>query len=66
MDVGCNVSLCCIDVYLSTFFIYCSNASHLLGFYIVAIIRLSEVTLSSHLPLAETLKMAVLGIIHFQ
>jgi len=54
-----------LDAYLSTVVIKCSNASHLLGFYIVAIIHLLEVTPSSHLPLAEALKMAVLGILHY-
>ena len=63
--LGVMFHVCCIDAYLSTVFIKCSNASHLLGFYIVAIIHLPEVTPSSHLPLAEALKMSVLGILNY-
>jgi hypothetical protein len=55
--LGVMFYVCCIDAYLSTVFIKCSNASHLLGFYVVAIIHLSEVTL----PHAETLKNGCFG-----
>ena len=61
--LGVVFHVCCIDALWSTVFIKCSNASHFEGFYIVAIVHLPEVTLSSHLPFAEALNMAVFGIL---
>jgi hypothetical protein len=48
---------------LHRFFIKGSNVSHFLGFYIVALIHLPEMTPSSHLPLSEAQKMAVFGVL---
>jgi hypothetical protein len=59
-----NIAFLCIDEHLNTSCVNCLNACHLLGFYAMAIVHLPEVTLSSHLTLAEALKMAGFGILN--